>query len=504
MNKLLSVSLTAAILAFAFSSCKKLHDENPKQDGQIKFSISALQLKNVLESTSDSGVSTGITSVVVTIEDLEGNDIKNQEKIDLYNMNGYYISKPISLVTGGYKLSQFLVLNGMNKVVYAAPLKGSTKAYLIENPLPLSFTITKDSVTKLAPEVVSTAESNPSDFGYNTFSFEVAETFDFLIGTFIYNDSSKNFELTTANIKIWNDTYTVYEGALKAKQSGSDQLSSNYDSLGITNKITLPERYNSYILEITKPGYKIYCDTFMKEELRLYYRSEDNGPLVVILEKEIVNNDVVLDIDGNIYQTITIGTQTWMIENLRVTKYNNGIAIPNVTDNLIWANLSTPAYCWYNNDEDTYKSTYGALYNWYTVNTGNLCPLGWHVPTDSEWKQLEMALGMSQSDADAGEEPRGTNEGSKLAGNAIYWAEGVLKSNPAFGTSGFLALPSGNRNLNYGGTFSGIGYYGYFWSGSKTVNDYAWARCLAYNYSKAHRYSSNSAKVGFPVRCIKD
>jgi hypothetical protein len=85
---------------------------------------------------------------------------------------------------------------------------------------------------------------------------------------------------------------------------------------------------------------------------------------------------LVTDVDGNVYHAIKIGTQIWMLENLKVTKYNDGSSIPLVTDTTTWSNLSTPAYCWYNNDLATNKDTYGALYNWYAVNSGNLCPTG--------------------------------------------------------------------------------------------------------------------------------
>jgi len=96
----------------------------------------------------------------------------------------------------------------------------------------------------------------------------------------------------------------------------------------------------------------------------------------------------VTDLDGNVYDTIHIGTQVWLKENLKTTKYNNGTSIPLVKDSAVWCSRTTPAYCWYYNDSVTYKNPYGALYNWYTVNTGMLCPAGWHVPTDGEWHTL--------------------------------------------------------------------------------------------------------------------
>jgi hypothetical protein len=96
------------------------------------------------------------------------------------------------------------------------------------------------------------------------------------------------------------------------------------------------------------------------------------------------------DIDGNVYETVTIGTQVWMTENLKTTHFNDGSAIPLVTVGTEWESLSTPGYCWYDNDAAAYGDTYGALYNWHTVNTGMLCPAGWHVPTDADWEELQL------------------------------------------------------------------------------------------------------------------
>ena len=92
------------------------------------------------------------------------------------------------------------------------------------------------------------------------------------------------------------------------------------------------------------------------------------------------------------YHSVTLGTQTWTMENLKTTTYNDGSALPLVTDGTAWATLTTPAYCWYNNDTVTYKNIYGALYNWYAVNTGALAPPGWHVPTDADWNTLQNYL----------------------------------------------------------------------------------------------------------------
>lgn len=211
----------------------------------------------------------------------------------------------------------------------------------------------------------------------------------------------------------------------------------------------------------------------------------------------------ISDIEGNHYEVVKIGDQLWMAENLKTTKYNNGTAISLVTDNTAWENLTTPGYCWFNNDEATYGNTYGALYNWYTVETGNLCPTGWHVPTDDEWIELEITLGMSQAEADKdGTWSRGTNEGSKLAGNATLWTDGALESDAEFGSSGFTALPGGSRHNN--GSFSDFGQAVYFWSATeKNGTSNAWFRTIYYDLTNVYR-GYTSEQYGMYVRCVKD
>lgn len=154
----------------------------------------------------------------------------------------------------------------------------------------------------------------------------------------------------------------------------------------------------------------------------------------------------VIDIDGNVYQIVTIGTQVWMAENLKVTHYRNGDVIPNVTDGPTWAGLTTGAYCEYDNNVAS-VATYGRLYNWYAaVDTRNIAPDGWHVPSDEEWKQLETYLGMSQAEADA-IGLRGSDEGGMLKETGTsHWDS---PNTGATNESGFTALPGGHRR--YGG-----------------------------------------------------
>ena len=198
----------------------------------------------------------------------------------------------------------------------------------------------------------------------------------------------------------------------------------------------------------------------------------------------------VTDIDGNTYATIILGTQEWMVENLKVTHFNNGDSIPLITNN--WSSLSTPGYCWYNDDEATYKNTYGALYNWYTVNTSELCPTGWHVPSDSEWYVLSVYLG-----------------GLSVAGGKLKEIGTTHWNDPNTGATneaGFTALPGGCRSTYFGiwSTFINNGYEGCWWS--STLNPYTYNSYyeeLYYNFSNINRYEGTLTD-NFSVRCVKD
>ena len=209
----------------------------------------------------------------------------------------------------------------------------------------------------------------------------------------------------------------------------------------------------------------------------------------------------VTDIDGNVYQTVQIGDQLWMAENLKTTHYNDGSEIPNIINNDDWSGLSTGAYGDYDNNP-TNSETYGRLYNWYTVDDSRgICPDGYHIPSDDEYKQLELYLGMSESESNhIGW--RGTNEGSQLAGHADLWNNGDLENNSEFGTSGFSAFPAGYRTDTFG-NYTGMGNWGYFWSSSENINNYSWYRILNYNYSNVFRYSDYKQR-GMSIRCVAD
>jgi len=196
---------------------------------------------------------------------------------------------------------------------------------------------------------------------------------------------------------------------------------------------------------------------------------------------------VIKDIDGNVYHTVTIGTQVWMVENLKVTHYRNGDPIPNVIDSMAWRNLTSGAYCDYDNNSDN-SIIFGKLYNWHAVqDIRNIAPIGWHVPTDAEWMTLTTCLG---GDSIAG--------GKLKEIGTIHWPSPNLR---ATNESGFTALPCKYRKGDTG-TF---GYdSNYLWT--STQGDYpgtAWYRCVSHNNYCVCRYI-HDMKAGFAVRCVKD
>ena len=195
----------------------------------------------------------------------------------------------------------------------------------------------------------------------------------------------------------------------------------------------------------------------------------------------------VLDTDGNIYHTVTIGTQVWMVENLKTTRYNDGTSIPLITDASSWSSLASAGFSRYNNDSTTYGSTYGALYNWYAVNTGKLAPAGWHVPTDAEWAALDTYLG---GDAVAG--------GTLKEAGTTHW---LAPNTGATNSSGFFALPGGYRSDD--GTFNSIGYGGVLWSSSANDAASSWSRSMSICTINVLRYNYLRG-YGLSVRCIKN
>ncbi len=206
----------------------------------------------------------------------------------------------------------------------------------------------------------------------------------------------------------------------------------------------------------------------------------------------------VTDIDGNVYRTVKICDQWWMAENLRVTRYRNGDPITNITDRNEWSAARTEACCDWDNNPD-FSPIFGRMYNFYaTSDARNIAPDGWHVPSDAEWKQLEICLGMSPAVADLGGF-RGDIGGKFKQVGSAFWAE---PNTDADNESGFSALGIGHRDQ--WGDFISHGNVAAFWTSTGTVGGSAWSRGIHYNHAYVHRYDDSNEWDGFFIRCVKD
>jgi len=211
-------------------------------------------------------------------------------------------------------------------------------------------------------------------------------------------------------------------------------------------------------------------------------------PVLIFLTSCEKKKDLLIDGDGNVYKTINIGSQEWLTENLKPTKYNDGTPIPLITDGNEWSLATAGAYCWYDNNPAIYKDTLGALYNWYAVDTRKLCPKGWHVPSGEEWTTMITYLG-----------------GDDVAGGKLkyigtdYW---LYPNEGATNETSFSALGAGFR-FYLDGDFRKIGIDSYFWSSSEATNTTAYRLGLNH-FIEGALYSTSTKPHGFSVRCMKD
>lgn len=218
------------------------------------------------------------------------------------------------------------------------------------------------------------------------------------------------------------------------------------------------------------------------------YATNKNGTgfgKVRTLKTPEMDSNFVIDNDYNLYPVIRIGNQLWMGENLRVTSYKNGELLKQISDKEEWLNSRVPSYCWYNNDVTSNKTENGALYNWITVTGENLCPTGWHVPSQNEWILLSITLG--------------EHSGGKLKQTGtVFWLKPNLGATDEFH---FTAYPSGIRNIFGEFNFQKAGAY--FWSNTKREDGFAWSVTLNYAAADMYRVLSTDHE-GFSIRCVKN
>jgi uncharacterized protein (TIGR02145 family) len=280
-------------------------------------------------------------------------------------------------------------------------------------------------------------------------------------------------------------------------------VNANYSSTTVTFEYGLTTDYGSIAPAIPSPvtgntGTNVSAElTDLTSVTTYHFRIKAVNSLGTEYGTDMSFTTLLADIDGNVYTTVTIGTQVWMKENLNTTKYNDGTAVPNITDNTAWSTLITGAYSDYNNTPSN-STTYGRLYNWYAVDNNeltklasnggkNVCPTGWHVPSYAEWTTLISYLG-----------------GDNVAGGKLK-ETGTAHWNidsEATNETGFTALPGGLHDTP--GQFLDIGDIGYWWS-STDINEWDAKMWGLYYYDQdiVHWYMVFKMD-GCSVRCLRD
>lgn len=290
-------------------------------------------------------------------------------------------------------------------------------------------------------------------------------------GSTALDGSGKNSPYTTAILEcILNPNVTI------------TQMFQNVGRILIekTNKLQTPWIASSLIGDF-------YFNTNNTQVQNAVFQNEIEDYQIKSSTDNISDNIFIDPVENRQYKTVKIGNQIWMAENLKTTKFNDGTPIPLVTSLEAWGSLNTPGYCWFENDENTNKETYGALYNWFTINTGKLCPDGWHVPTLNEWRRLIGFLGGEK----IGRE--------KLKETGIkHWPS---PNKNATNEVGFTAIPGGWRTDN--GHFKGIGNEGKWWTSSTGPLKTGELFQIADNYKLIYDEGTDR-KYGYSVRCIKD
>jgi uncharacterized protein (TIGR02145 family) len=308
-----------------------------------------------------------------------------------------------------------------------------------------------------------------------------------------------------SNITTETNSRVSADNSLKSKHVSDSTYLKGLINTEITNRSNADSTLQSHVVTLTGnqsiSGNKLFTDTINAGNLNITNIANpinahdavtksyvDELKLKIkLLEDYFIDLGVykTIDIDSNQYHVVRIGNQSWFKENLRTSRLNDSTIIPLITSGSVWTNLTSSGYCWYNNDSANYEIPYGKLYNWYSVNTSKLCPIGWRVPTYSDWITLITFLGGSG------------NAGGKL--KEVGFSHWLSPNTGATNEFGFTALPGGSRYNN--GTFHSI-TDGWWWS-STDNNNYPWIIQMSYHLSDGmmgNLFKNN----GNSVRCMRD
>ena len=280
--------------------------------GEVKFGF---EIVNTNSGANPRLEAADLKQIMVTIEDDKGVVVANKVTIDLILFNGSYISKPLVLGNGNYVLKEFLVLDAQSTVQYATPTAGSALAYLVQTALPQSFTVAKDKLTNMIPQVVNVANKKAGDFGYLSFNFTVVETLDFNIAVFAFNTTTASFDLIASEVTVKNGTTQMFKGTVPAA----------IEAISI-----LDEKVGTYTLEVAQTGYKTFTNTYTYDALKAALKD----PINVVLEEAPLTVGVTFQ--GGVIAYIFENTDKGYIEG----EVHGIIAAPNDQSNFqLWGSV---------------------------------------------------------------------------------------------------------------------------------------------------------------------
>jgi hypothetical protein len=293
------------LILLVAQSCVNLPSD---EIGLVRFQVSTGEQLRALYAIEDAH------SLIVSIEDSEGGVVYDRKNILLYKMGEGFISEPLALEVGEYRLTEFLVLDDQGQVIFATPIEGSEKAYLVDDPLPIEFIVSKDEVTTVIPEVLDTEGAIPEDFGYSGFSFEVVETFVFLVSVFVVAETG--MELTEAELTVRSGVEVLYSGSLGAK----------------TNAIEVRDGYVMYNVMVEKDGYESYEQSFTDVELRGCFEN----PLNIYFGEALTYS-----ISGRVfYDTVSAGVIGFREVTMTLSGAATGTATTDASGNYTFSGLT--------------------------------------------------------------------------------------------------------------------------------------------------------------------
>ncbi|MGL1888119.1 MAG: fibrobacter succinogenes major paralogous domain-containing protein [Reichenbachiella sp.] len=466
-KQLCQLALLLCLGAATFMSCQKSENDVVPEPlveyGEVEF-VSNKE-NGATRVLSDADFS-NVRKAIITITD--GNGVSTEftnALIDVYQFNsGTYLKKVALLINKvGYSLTRLVLLDENNALLFAIPMEGSEAANLVSDPVPIDFSIKNGESTPVPIEVLPLTAGTAEDFGLAGIQILGAEYSTFLLAV---SELGGN--------KVLSGDYTLMT------TDSVFSINSKYKS--VEENIIPFNAYDSgtYQLAISSPGYEPYQAVLSLSELQNF----EEKPLVV----ELTPVSTLTDIDGNKYEIVTINDKRWMADNLITTHYNDGAAIDGSSDWIVNDSTKTGAYTSYENNP-SYQESYGLMYNWYAVDTGNLCPTDWHVPSEGEYDALIISLG-----------------GVDVAGGKLKETGTELWLPPNSGASdevGFSAKPGGIFQPRYG--YFGLGTQGRYWSSSEDdVNNEIAMGLQMDNMNPMGAGTWNDKGWGYSVRCVED